>query len=256
LKRKKTQDNEEKVNADRYLITYADLITLLLGLFVILYAVSRVDEEKYREFSNAFSQYFNPSSINGGEGVLQGRRDGMPEPVLPAPAPSNKSLKDIAEEARRTFSDYISSGRLKLSETASGVKLVFPEKMLFESGKAEIQKEGLDALASLAEILAGTKYEVTIDGHTDSDPIRTFRYESNWHLSTARAANVGYKLIQDGLSESSLVVRGFGAQRPVSDNATTEGKTLNRRVEITISEQSSKTMSSEGYNSSDSAVNR
>jgi flagellar motor protein MotB len=127
--------------------------------------------------------------------------------------------------------------------------------MLFESSKAEIQPNAYPVLDTLANILQGVDYQISIDGHTDSDPIRTFRYESNWHLSVARAVNVGYYLIQRGLPEVNTTIKGYGAQRPVAGNDSPEDKARNRRVEITLKKLESDDPSTGGYAAEDSAAN-
>lgn len=256
LGRSKKKDMESDSNPDRYLITYSDLITLLLGLFVILYAVSQVDQEKYKQVTTAFSQYFKANGgkvLDGGGGLLTGEKDAIPEPILPQPR-ANKSLQEINSDAERAFSNLISKGQLLLKFTGSGVLLTLPEKLLFESGKADIQPLGLNVLDSLASILSGVQYQITVDGHTDSKPINNSRFESNWHLSSARALAVGYRMIQRGAPEQNVVVRGFGAQRPVTDNSTPENMARNRRVEITIAELPTNTASTSGYRQADTAA--
>jgi chemotaxis protein MotB len=99
----------------------------------------------------------------------------------------------------------------------------------------------------------GKDQEIDIDGHTDSDPIRNFRYPSNWHLSVARAANIAYSLTEKGVPEYSIVVRGFGATRPIADNASPEGKAKNRRVEITITDLKQNTPTTQGYQANEPA---
>jgi chemotaxis protein MotB len=247
--------NDSDTKTDRYLLTYADLITLLLGLFIILYASAQVDEEKYKEFAAAFSEYFKDGKpVEGGSGVLEGRRDGLPEPIL---HPSGKkSFKTIAAETEEKLAKYIEDKSLSVEQIEGGLKLTLSEKMLFESSKAEIQPDAFPVLDTLSRILQGVDYQIYVDGHTDSDPIRTFRYESNWHLSVARAVNVGYYLIQRGLPEVNTTIRGFGAQRPVAGNVTAEGKARNRRVEITLKKLEADDPSTTGYSSQDTSENQ
>ncbi|MCX7736359.1 MAG: OmpA family protein [Candidatus Kapabacteria bacterium] len=247
--RKRLDKTQENVHLDRYLITYADLITLLLGLFVILYMSSKVDEEKFKELSNAFSEYFQPEKIaDGGAGVFKGIPNGIPEPIMPYP--SKKSLEQIQVETERSLKKYVESGLMSVTRTGNGLTLTLSEKLLFKSGKAEVEPEGMNVIDTLAQILRGIDKQISIDGHTDSDPIRSFRYESNWHLSVARAVNVGYLLVEKGLPENNLMLRGFGAQRPIALNSTIEGKAKNRRVEINITEFSNNAPSTEGYKQS------
>ena len=228
---------ERNSGTDRYLITYADLITLLLGLFVILYATSRVDSTKFKEMSAAFSEYFKAKDakiLQGGDGILTGHSKGVPEAILP---PRNgKSLDEISIRTEKALSKYIESGSLEIKKQKQGIILVLPEKLLFESARAEIRGEGIEVIDTLASILSGIKQNITIDGHTDSTPIKTFQYESNWHLSVARALNVAYQLLDQGVPEENLSIRGYGSQKPVAENLTEAGKAKNRRVEISITE--------------------
>lgn len=248
--RKRLDKTQENVHLDRYLITYADLITLLLGLFVILYMSSKVDEEKFKELSNAFSEYFQPEKIaDGGAGVFKGIPNGIPEPIMPYP--SKKSLEQIQFETERSLKKYVESGLMTVTRTGNGLTLTLSEKLLFKSGKAEVEPEGMNVIDTLAQILRGIDKLISIDGHTDSDPIRSFRYESNWHLSVARAVNVGYLLVEKGLPENNLMLRGFGSQRPIALNSTIEGKAKNRRVEINITDFSNNAPSTEGYKQSE-----
>jgi chemotaxis protein MotB len=253
FKRKPNKDDGHNTGSDRYLITYADLITLLLGLFVVLYGSSQVDKEKYSEFSAAFSQYFKAKDgkvLQGGDGVLQGHRKSVPEPIL-SPV-SQKSLVEISTDLDKSLKKFIENGTLNVSMNDSVLRINLSEKLLFRSGKAELEPEGIIALDSIANILKGLKQSVFIDGHTDSDPIRTFQFESNWHLSGARATNTAYRLIEGGLPEFNLTVRGYGSQRPIADNSTPEGKAINRRVEITLTGLSPNMPSDKGYIDKDS----
>lgn len=255
LGKKKKEEPEHGGGADRYLITYADLITLLLGLFVILYASSQVDKDKFKEYSAAFSEFFKTKDakiLQGGDGILQGHRNGVPEPILNPR--SERSIKEISGEIKQKMSEYIEKGLLEVRNEDSGLVLVLPEKLLFRSGKSEVEEQGLTALDSLAKVLSGIKKLISVDGHTDTDPIRTFQFESNWHLSASRAANVAYVLIKDGVPEYNLVIRGFGSQRPIDDNTTPEGKAKNRRVEITITNPPASSPTKEGYVERDTAL--
>ena len=246
--RKLTDEEEAKVSKDRYLITYADLITLLLGLFVILYAASQVDEERYKEVSNAFSEYFKSTKeqvLQGSGGVMAGHKNGIPEPIMQNASP--KSLEDVAKQATESLGMYLQKGLISIRSSQNELVVALPEQLLFKSGKADVEPQGVPVLDSIANIIRDVDFQITVDGHTDDVPIRTFRYESNWHLSVARAMNVAYKLITRGIKQENLIVRGFGEQMPVADNQTETGRAKNRRVEITVSNLPSKMLSKEGY---------
>ncbi|MBI5324301.1 MAG: OmpA family protein [Ignavibacteriae bacterium] len=246
--RKLTEEEEAKVSKDRYLITYADLITLLLGLFVILYAASQVDEERYKELSKAFKDYFKSTKeqvLQGSGGVFNGHKDAIPEPIMPNPGP--KSLEEVTKQAEESLGMYLQKGLISIRSSQNELVLALPEQLLFKSGKADVEPQGVPVLDSIANIIKNVDFQITVDGHTDDVPIRTFRYESNWHLSVARAMNVAYKLITRGIRQENLIVRGYGEQMPVADNLTEEGRTKNRRVEVTVSNLPTKTLSKEGY---------
>lgn len=245
---KKNRNDGHNAGAERYLITYADLITLLLGLFVILYSSSQVDQEKFKDMSVALSKYFTAKDgkvLQGGDGVLDGNKDGVPEAIL-APV-VQRSLKEISEEASVALKDYIGRGEVEMKINEFGLVINIPEKLLFRSGKAELQKDALPMLDTLAEILKGTNKQISIDGHSDIVPIRTFQFESNWHLSVTRAMNVAYRMIRSGLPEYNLQVTGFGSQRPIADNTSDEGKARNRRVEIILKELTTESPTNNGY---------
>jgi len=246
--------NEDHGARDRYLITYADLITLLLGLFVILYATSQVDGNKFKElqmaFVDAFSKGGQDSPLDGGDGVLQGSKSGIPEPDIPPS--SNKSLSIIAQKANSKLKSYLENGSLEIVHIGDQLSLRLPESLLFKSGKAELEREGYEVLDTIATVLVGLQNEITVDGHTDSDPIRTFQFESNWHLSLARAMNVTWRLIGKGINEQALSVRGFGASRPISENISEFDKAKNRRVEIIINDIPPYLPSTRGYVNQDS----
>lgn len=240
-------DNDsEDDKPDRYLITYADLITLLLGLFVILYASAQVDESKYKEMSKAFSNVFR--SVDGGgkgQGILPGNKEGAPVDVLPGSR--TKSMQEMENRAENALDKFVRLEGLKIQNSGENLVITLPELLLFSSAKAEINPQGNELLDSLAALLKNADMLISVDGHTDSAPIKSFRYASNWHLSTARALSVGYSLTQRGLPEQNLIIRGYGSQRPIADNSTEEGKSKNRRVEITLSKLPTDVPTSDGY---------
>ena len=255
FRRKPNKDDGHNTGADRYLITYADLITLLLGLFVVLYGSAQVDQEKFKDFSAAFSDFFKAKDdkvLQGGDGVLQGHKKGVPEPILPPM--TQKSLNDVTSEMENSLQSFISSGNIELLRQDSMLKINLSERLLFKSGKAELEPGGLSAIDSISKVLKNTSMTIYVDGHTDIVPIRTFQYESNWHLSAARATNVAYKMIKDGVPEFNLTIRGFGSQRPAADNTTEEGKMKNRRVEILLVAPSSESPTQNGYINTDTIM--
>lgn len=228
---KKRLTDEEHPASERYLITYADLITLLLGLFVILYASSQVDSSKYQEMSQAMQSYFEKK---GGDGILPGGKGLLPEKITDTSSVS-KTNEEIAQQVQSVLQGFPSAGAVEVIHNPSEVIIKLPERLLFKAGKSDIEPAGRILLDSVAAILKGTRQEISIDGHTDSIPMRTFQFESNWHLSVDRAIKVGYHMLQGGLPKANTVIRGFGSERPAASNSTLDGRAKNRRVEITIS---------------------
>lgn len=247
LKVKKIEEPEHNTGADRYLITYADLITLLLGLFVILYAVSQVDKTKFAVLSEAMAKYFNPTTgkvIEGGSGELNSGKAVLPQPAFHNKETETSTIEQVYNQIENKLNEYINQGKISILKNNNSVTLVLPEVLFFPSAKSNILPQSYPILDSIVAILKDIPFDISVDGHTDAVPIQNKRYESNWHLSVDRALNVGYYMILKGLPEKDLSIRGYGPERPVDDNSTLEGRQKNRRVEITISKMSSNTASS------------
>ncbi len=239
-------DGQQEEKSDRYLLTYSDLITLLLGLFIILYASSQVDEAKYKEMSSAFTEMFGSTAKSDSLEMVRLGKKLNPIAILPE-AQKVRSLNEIEQKAGVALDEYVRENKINIQRNGNNLVITLPELMLFASAKADIQQESGKLLDSLASVLSKADMMISIDGHTDASPIKSFRYESNWHLSTARALSVGYALLQRGVPEQNLIIRGFASQRPVADNQSDEGKSKNRRVEITLSQITSDAPTADGY---------
>lgn len=237
-----------KVDHYRYMVTYSDLITLLLGFFVILYATTQVDTENYKRLQDALKKAFNSGAkplLDGGDGVLDGDKSILPEPVFPGSRQGN--IDSIQSEIKSNLLSYFDESNITMVKEGESIKIDMPEELLFTSGFAEIKPKGIKFLDSLADILSDVPNQITIDGHTDNVPIKNSSFESNWHLSVGRAMNVAYLMMQSGLKEENIAVRGYGAQRPKESNATEDGKAKNRRVELIISKIDIMSPSKVGY---------
>ncbi len=254
MKKKKIQN--QKVHTDRYLITYADLLTLLLGLFAILFATSQVDLAKYREVAAAMSNVFNPIESNEKKAdkmaVPNTNSLALPPPPILMTNKNNKSIELIRNETQSALKNLITDKKINFDVTNKGFKITLNESLLFLSGRSELQAEAVTVLDSIANSLKLINKQINIDGHTDATPLRSMRYESNWHLSMARALAVAYQLMRNGVPEHDIAIRSFGAQRPVADNATEAGKEKNRRVEIVITDKDDNAAAILNKNPSDS----
>lgn len=223
---KRKRKHEAHDNEERWLLTYSDLITLLLGLFVILYAMSKIDAGKYAEFVNAMEGVFgSPKGIMTGQGA-----------VVPAAVSSVQSERQrIIDELRSTMHLDDRKLPITISVNERGITVHIMEEMLFASGSAVIIRSSLTELDSLAKVLRTLSNDIRVEGHTDDVPINTPAFPSNWHLSVARAVNVGYYLIQHhGLNPERVSVVGYAEYRPLLPNDTPENRARNRRVDIVI----------------------
>ena len=213
-------------NDERWLLTYADLITLLLGLFVILYAMSKIDAGKYAEIVSAMEGVFgSPKGVMGGS-------MGAVEPSVPS---LQMERERIASEIRSALHLDSRQQPISISENERGITVHIMEEMLFPSGSADIKNTSLITLDTLATVLRALPNDIRVEGHTDDVPISNSSFPSNWHLSVARAVNVGYYLIErHGLMPSKVSVVGYAEYRPLVPNDTPEHRAQNRRVDIVI----------------------
>ncbi len=205
-------ESDEHQSRDRWLISYADLITLLLALFIVLYAAS--DKERAHQIAATFSV----EGING-SGVLN----------------SSETLENTDQKVRKALiENEVLSQRTKFRQTKYGLVVSLSEAGFFAPGDAAISQDAAAVIAIVADQLRSATTQVRIEGHTDSTPIATAKFPSNWELSTARAASVLARMIEMGISPDRLSAAGYAGFQPVQDNSTPEGRAQNRRVDIVI----------------------
>ncbi|MDQ7817340.1 MAG: OmpA family protein [Melioribacteraceae bacterium] len=226
VKKTKPVDSEdsqfhEDGDKDRYLITYADLITLLLGLFIILYAMSNIDVNKYKGVVSAMGSIFGSDS--------GGSKFGAANNVIPKP--SDK----LAEDLNSLVEQYNYGNSIRLEQNERGVTIHILDDVLFPPGKATLNDASRTVLSRLADVIKPLPNDIRIEGHTDNIPISTSQYPSNWHLSVDRALSTGYYLIQEeGILADKVSVVGYAEYRPIASNDTPQSRTQNRRVDIVI----------------------
>ncbi|MFZ4621116.1 MAG: flagellar motor protein MotB [Bacteroidota bacterium] len=216
--------HREVPGQERWLLTYSDLITLLLGLFVILYAMSKIDTKKYNQWVAAFGGVFGSSQVDMKQGIGdKGLVDGMNEQIR-----VRQMLKEALELTGRNEA-------ISISIDERGVTIHIQEELLFPSGQTELKNSSLKTMDSLAHVIKRLPNDIRIEGHTDNLPIKTERFPTNWHLSVTRAMNTGFYLIDHhGLNPDKVSVVGYGDLRPMAGNETEKGRALNRRVDIVI----------------------
>lgn len=238
-----------RVNHERYLVTYSDLITLLLAFFIILYAMSSPDESKMEALAEQLSLAFHPSaesllpqlnSSQGGESRQRGQAVTAKEEKTMASVSEQSSLRKVKEKIDAEASRQGVSGEIKTKLTDEGLKIVLTDDILFNSGSATLRdKKSSAIIGNIGLILSTINNPVTIDGHTDNIPISNSQYPSNWELSAARSLSVLREMVNftPKLDPTRFSASGYGEYRPVADNETEEGRKTNRRVEILVKRQ-------------------
>jgi chemotaxis protein MotB len=218
----------EHDNQERWLLTYADLITLLLGLFVILYAMSKIDKQKYDEVVVALGGVFGSSDAAASMKMrLSELKEGLPEAVT--------ERAKVENEIRQALQLGTSSLPVSVGQDERGVTVHIQEELLFPSGSADLKITSLGILDRLAEVFRTLPNDIRVEGHTDNVPISTRAFPSNWHLSVSRALNVGYYLIQKHqLNPEKVSVVGYSEYHPLLPNTSSENRAHNRRVDIVI----------------------
>ncbi|MBX3258154.1 MAG: OmpA family protein [Labilithrix sp.] len=226
----------EHVNHERWLVSYADFITLLFAFFVVMFAVSQVDSKKVGRFTESFSKAVGIDMFpEAGHGLLAGASQGTlaePEPAMGSPLPPDLvNLKTALStpEVKEELSD------VQILSRRNELVLRLSEGFLFGSGTDALEERALRVVARLAAELRDRPLYVRVEGHTDDRPIHTARFRSNWDLSTARATAVVARLAAGGISPERLSAAGYGEFHPLASNATDEGRKQNRRVDLVVS---------------------
>ena len=242
---KRKQHHEEHAD-ETWLLPYSDLLTLLLALFIVMFAISNVDKEKAEKLSAQFNAIF----FDGGAGLMEkeGQLVPMPEPGTIIPATEQPPVVVVnnakVEEDKMTEIKKSIEGKIKSNGYSDNVKVVVNDEgleisiqdvLLFNSGNAEVLSGIHSLLLQVSKLLDGLDNKIKIVGHTDNIPIRSGKYRSNWELSAMRAINVMNFLVENGkLNPERFSIQGYGQYAPKFDNATEEGRAKNRRVDICL----------------------
>lgn len=225
--RRHDDDND---SADRWLVSYADFITLLFAFFVVMYALS-LQGGKYQDLSESFDQAIgkaqpSASSDAQAENTTSAQSDA---------APAVDEMQQIAEQLAKRLSITFQQGAAQVRHLPHAIHIEFDAGILFAPAEANLSPAALSALRSVADVLQTyPQHTVQVIGHTDTVDIRSAQYPSNWELSAARASSVVRLFVAAGITDQRLVAIGRGATQPVASNASAEGRLRNRRVEIQI----------------------
>ena len=213
---------------DRWLISYADLVTLLLALFTTLYAASTIDAQKLGPLSSSIREAFDTPATTAVPGAA-------PAIVAPVTVVAGEPIDDLQLRLAHDLAEAIELDRIRMHRDVRGLILSLPEQAAFGVASANVSDEALAMIDRIAAAVAETPNPIRIEGHTDDVPIKTSRYESNWELSTARAsAVVEYLVRTTGLAPERLSAAGYGEFHPRVPNDTPENRAANRRIDIVI----------------------
>lgn len=246
MSRRKKEKGEHEFN-ETWLLPYSDLMTLLLALFIVLFASSAVDAQKFQSMSKVFSEIFT-----GGTGIVdyesieqkngEELADETKEKLEKAkeqtqvPVDEQTTLSATQERVNQYILEKGLTGQLKTSLTSEGLLVTINDSVLFDSGSAEVREEDIAIAKEISDLLViDPPHNVIISGHTDNVPIQNSNFSSNWELSVMRAVNFMKIILEnDQLDPRMFSAKGFGEFQPIASNDTEEGKAKNRRVEVLI----------------------
>jgi chemotaxis protein MotB len=244
-----SRSRKAHVSQERWLVSYADFITLLFAFFVVLYSASKADEKKRAQVAASIDSAFQslgiftnakrrPDKANTGA-------DATDKPVIPmnivmgedvlAPARVKEDLEQIRRELQQTLSNQIAQHTVSIKIGRDGLIISLREAGFFKSGSAIPRPETLDTLRQVAASLSRAPYDLRIEGHTDNIPIHTAEFDSNWELSAARATRIA-RLFLDlkAMPPERLSAAGYSEFHPVASNSTADGRAENRRVDLVV----------------------
>ncbi|MBN0986846.1 MULTISPECIES: flagellar motor protein MotB [Amphritea] len=241
---------EQDLHSQRWVISYADFITLLFAFFVVLYAISSVNEEKYRQVTESFAGIFSgqdgalhppiggkSDSDPAGIGIFQGGESSKENPtvkIIPPKPENSAALKAIGEQMQMQFKKLISSGNVAVQSNNLWVALELGANLVYPEGGALPAITTDPVFERVAKILKQYDNPIHVEGYTDNQFISSDQYPSNWELSAARAAGVVRILEMNGVKPQRMAAVGFGEYQPLADNDTESGRRVNRRIVIVV----------------------
>ena len=262
---------EVHINHERWLVSYADFITLLFAFFVVMYSISQVNDSKYRVLSDTFIEAFNqptdsrtntepqdnasPSTavitpIETGNTATEpsnGEQTSTVNPVIEQPQPdiqqpdtpvkTSDELTQISDLVTEKFTQLINDQMIQVSSNELWLQIELKDSILFSSGSADTSEQAQKIFDEIAGILKNYSNPVQVEGFTDNIPIKSLKYPTNWELSTARASAIVKYLASKGVAPERLSAVGYGEYQPVAANDTEKGRAQNRRVAIMVAKR-------------------
>lgn len=237
-KRKRVFVSEHEEHIDEsWLIPYADLLTLLLALFIVLYAASTVDKEKYQSIMESFQSELTGTKIESKQVGLS-PNPSSPQPEVGLPEEEEKTNDEELNVLKQQLESYINSNNLQdsvsLQETEKGIEVSLKDVILFDSGRADLKERSFQTLNGLVGLINTVQNPISIEGHTDNVPAHNTVYASNWELSAARAASVLHYFDSKQIKASRMQFSGFGEYQPLYPNDSDAHRQANRRVTVVI----------------------
>ncbi len=254
MARRRRKTFQEAEHNDRWMVSYADFITLLFAFFVVMYSISSVNKGKYDVFSESLDQALshNEKVEKVAEPIQVGE---VPTRIQPIELPNlvtvteeehqlseeimeeKRRLNDVSDEFQRALQPFVESQLVGIKKHDFWVELEMNSELLFASGKAELSSKALPVLQKVAEVVRGVPNVINVEGYTDDVPISTGIYPSNWDLSSARATSVVKELVKNNIPSTRLSSVGYGEFHPIADNRDEEGRFKNRRVVLVLMSQ-------------------
>ncbi len=240
---------KSNISRDRWLVSYADFITLLFGFFVVLYAFAKADQKKQMQVTASIDAAFHSLGIFPDSTRRPASKDsatnGVDKPVIPmnivmgedvlAPAKVSDDLNHIRRELEQTLSNQVAQHTVSIQMGRDGLVISLREAGFFSSGSATPRPETLPTLRQIAASLGHTPYDLRIEGHTDNVPIHTAEFDSNWELSAARATRIARIFLDlKAMPPDRLSAAGYAEYHPVASNDTEAGRAENRRVDLVV----------------------
>lgn len=231
---RKKKHNEEQENSERWLLTYADLITLLLAFFIMMYTFSKQDAQKYQEVSAHLKAIFS-----GGSGIAYkaSTTSGTSSLDLGSKGATSDDIKRQLEQGVKNLaSNNGNRDNISVFSDERGIVIRIMDKAFFDEGKADLKEKARNALDKIIPVVSQIKNHISIEGHTDNVPISTNDFKSNWELSVRRSTEVVRYLIEKGrMPPQRISASGYAEYRPLAENNTPGNRALNRRIEIIVS---------------------
>jgi chemotaxis protein MotB len=262
---------EDTNNHDRWLVSYADFITLLFAFFVVMYSISSVNEEKYKRLTESLDSAFSntdtqtqKSTLNSNpvpiempftavQPLLLDKPNAPFKPIVlehQTPAEIEKKrelseeilkerrqLKKVSDQLEIALGTFVDENLVSVKRNDYWIELEMNSELLFLSGEATLSKKALPVLKEISQVINALPNAVNVEGHTDNIPIDTLKFPSNWDLSSARATSVVQEFVKEGINPTRLSAIGYGEFHPIGDNDVEEGRFKNRRVTLVLMSQ-------------------